>query len=74
MKKTKKSRKYPDIPSSAAPVPHFEELFILRSSATNVESESEHFDFEESYVSHVHVDEEEKQPHFPNQQELDDLI
>ena len=37
----------------------------------NLQSESENFDFEESYVGHT--DEKEKK-HFPNQQELDDLI
>jgi hypothetical protein len=67
---------YPDIPSSIAPVPHTEELSVPRPPAKDLESESEgeHFESEteESYVGHI--DEEKKQPHFPNQQELDDLI
>ena len=63
---------YADILSSIVPVPLSEELFILRPSAKNLESESENFDIEESYIGHI--DEEEKPPHFLNQQKLDDLI
>jgi len=65
---------YPGIRSSIAPVPHSAELSVPRPTPKDVESEGEHFESEseESYVGHT--DEEKKQPYFPNQQELEDLI
>jgi len=71
--KDKKSIVYPSIPSSIAPVPHCKDLPIPKppmlesiSSASGSEEEGRDADFDEASTS--------KEPHFPNQQEMDDLI
>ena len=72
-KAKKKSVVYPSIPSSIAPVPHCEDLPIPKppmleslSSASASEEEGRDADFHEASTS--------KEPHFPYQQEMDDLI
>ena len=71
--KDKKSIVYPSIPSSIAPVPYCEDIPIPKSpmqeslsSASASEEEGRDADFDEPSTS--------KEPHFPNQQEMDDLI
>ena len=71
--KDKRSIVYPSIPSSIAPVPHCEDLPIpepptleLSSCAGTCSEEDTDADFCEASTS--------KEPHFPNQQEMDDLI
>ena len=51
-------------------------MFVPRWPLKDLESESESENFEsESEGSYVgHADKENKQPHIPNHQELDDLI
>ena len=68
-----KSIVYPNIPSSIAPVPHCEDLPIPEppvlesSSSASISSEEDtDADFDKAGTS--------KEPHFPNQQEMDDLI
>ena len=71
--KDKKSIVYPSIPSSIAPVPHCEDVPIpeppmLESpSSAIVSSEDTDADFDTDAST-------SKEPHFPNQQEMDDLI
>ena len=71
--KTKDRKKivYPSIPSSIAPVNHGPELPISQPSATHAisltSSEDDDVDFE------VDTQSSSKDPHFPNQNELDDL-
>ena len=69
----KSSIVYPSIPSSIAPVPHCEDLPIpepptleLPSCASTSSEEDTDADFCEASTS--------EEPHFPNQQEMDDLI
>jgi len=71
--KDKKSIVYPSIPSSISPVPHCEDSPIPKppmleslSSASASEEEGKDADFDEASTS--------TEPHFPNQQETDDLI
>ena len=71
--KDKRSNVYPSIPSSIAPVPHCEDLLIpepptleLPSCANTSSEEDTDADFCEASTS--------EEPHFPNQQEMDDLI
>ena len=71
--KDKKSIVYPSIPSSIAPVPHCEDipipepLVLESSSSASISSEDlTDADFDTAGTS--------KEPHFPNQQELDNLI
>ena len=70
--KGKKSIVYPSIPSSIAPVPHCEDLPIPKPrmleslSSASASEEGKNADFDEARTS--------KEPHFPNQQEMDDLI
>ena len=71
--KDKRSIVYPSIPSSIAPVPHCEDLpipesptLMLPSCASTSSGENTDADFREASKS--------KEPHFPNQQEMDDLI
>ena len=71
--KDKRSIVYPSIPSSIAPVPHCEDLPIpepptleLPSCASTSSEEDTDADFCEASTS--------EEPHFPNQQEMDDLI
>ena len=71
--KGKKSIVYPSIPSSIAPVPHCEDLPISQPSelespfSAGISSrENTDADFDKTGTS--------KEPHFPNQQETDDLI
>ena len=72
-KKTKDRKKivYPDIPSSIAPVNHGAELPIPQLSTTHAilstSSEDDDADFE------VDTNFSSKDPHFPNQNKLDDL-
>ena len=73
-KKTKDRKKivYPSIPSSIVPVNHGPELPISQPPTTHAisstSSEDDDADFElDSQCS-------SKDPHFPNQNELDDLI
>ena len=72
-RKDKKSIVYPCIPSSIAPVQHCEDLLIpeppvLKSffSVSISSEEDTDVDFDKAGTS--------KKPHFPNQQEMDDLI
>jgi len=72
-KQRQKSIVYPSIPSSIAPVPHCEDLPIPKpptlesfSSASASEEECKDADFDEASTS--------KEPRFPNQKEMDDLI
>lgn len=72
-KKTKDRKliTYPDIPSSIAPVPHSESLPIPAPPMSREESsqeENSESDSEEYQAS------SSKDPHFPNQEELDDLV
>ena len=71
--KNKKSIVYPSIPSLIAPVPHCEDIPISEppvlesSSSASISSEDlTDADFDTAGTS--------KEPHFPNQQELDNLI
>ena len=70
--KDKKSIVYPSIPSSISPVPHCEDSPIPKPpmleslSSASASEESRDADFDEASTS--------KEPHFPNQQEMDDLI
>ena len=71
--KDKKSIVYPSIPFSIAPVPHCEDLLIFEppvlesSSSASISSEDlTDVDFDTAGTSN--------EPHFPNQQEFDDLI
>ena len=71
--KDKRSIVYPSIPSSIAPVPHCEDLPIpepptleLPSCACTPSEEDTNADFCEVSTS--------EEPHFPNQQKMDDLI
>jgi len=71
--KDKKSIVYPSIPSSISPVPHCEDSPIPKppmleslSSASASEEEGRDADFDEASTS--------TEPHFPNQQEMGDLI
>ena len=71
--KDKRSNVYPSIPSSIALVPHCEDLPIpepptleLPSCASTSSEEDTDSDFGEASTS--------KESHFPNQQEMDDLI
>ena len=72
-RKDKKSIVYPFIPSSIAPVPHCKNLIIPKppvlksSSSVSISSEEDaDADFDKAGTS--------KELHFPNQQEMDDLI
>ena len=72
-RKDKRSIVYPSIPSSIAPMPHCEDLPIpesptleLPSCASTSSEEDTDADFCEASTS--------EEPHFPNQQEMDDLI
>ena len=67
-----KTKKY-CLPQHIAPVPHSEDFPIPKppmleplSSASASEEEGRDADFDEASTS--------KEPHFPNQQEMDDLI
>ena len=71
--KDKRSTVYPSIPSSIAPVPHCEDLPIpesptleLPSCASTSSEEDTDADFCEASTS--------EESHFPNQQEMDDVI
>ena len=71
--KDKKSIVYPSIPSSIAPVPHCEDLPISMTPvwespfSVSISSEEDtDADFDKAGTS--------KEPHFSNQQEMDDLI
>ena len=70
--KDKRSIVYPSIPSSIAPVPHCEDLLIPElptlelPSCASISEEDTDADFCEASTS--------EEPHFPNQQEMDDLI
>ena len=70
--KDKKSIVYPSIPFSIAPVPHCEDLPIPKPpmleslSSASASEEGRDADFDEASTS--------KEPHFPIQQEMDDLI
>ena len=70
-KNTKDRKKivYPSIPSSIAPVNHGPELPIPQPTTTHaISSEDDDVDFE------VDTQSSSKDPHFPNQNELDDLL
>lgn len=68
---------YPDLESSSAPVPHSETLPVptLPSSVTE---ESDYQNLNDSVHSEesdvLFLNDESKEPHFPSQQEMDDLI
>ena len=65
---------YPDILSSVAPVLHSEELFISRPPTKFFWRLKVKFLILNNVTYIGYTDEEEKQPHFPKQQELYDSI
>lgn len=72
--KDKKKLVYPNIPSSIAPVPHDEHMPIPVPPTTdqvNMEISDEDDDYMEEQEDETW---QSGEPHFPNQQELDDLV
>ena len=72
--------KYPDIPSSIAPVKHSDDLPVpnppARAGTSKNMEDVNVCDFEDEGDSdfEVGMEEEGNKPHFPNQQDLNDLI
>jgi hypothetical protein len=70
--KQHKSIEYPSVPSSISPMPHSEELPIPKPPQTVEEESPSGDDSNDSEYSSTSIT--GKTPHFPNQQEMDDLV